>query len=76
MFALIHFQENKEVKRKIYHTLTEAQNNIFDKSIGFNHYKIYDADKMDIVEEDAIEPLNFEDTIDMMYPNNENGDDF
>ncbi|HXB41443.1 MAG TPA: hypothetical protein VNZ49_12930 [Bacteroidia bacterium] len=76
MFALIHFKGGREVKRKVYNRLQEAENNIYEEFIDCNHYKIYETENMDIIDEGEINPLNINETLGMMYPNKETGDDF
>ncbi|MGZ3867372.1 MAG: hypothetical protein ACXVOH_07265 [Bacteroidia bacterium] len=70
MLALVHYKGEKEVKRKVYNTFREVENNICDEFIDCDHYKVYDIDSMEVVEEGEIE-AQFSDALTMMYPNNE-----
>ncbi|MGZ3862233.1 MAG: hypothetical protein ACXVPN_11965 [Bacteroidia bacterium] len=76
MLALVHYKGEKEVKRRIYSTFREVENNICDEFMDCDHYKVYDAESMDVIEEGEIEATQFADTLNMMYPNNESRDGF
>lgn len=77
MLALVHYKGEKEVKRNFYSTFREVENNIIcDEFTDCDHYKVYDVEGMNVIDEGEIEATQFADTLNMMYPNNEFRDGF